>query len=98
MNTIIITTKDICQDLDHKEVIISGTVSSIKEVLTKSRNKMAYLTLTDDYGSIAALLFPDVYRKSEKIFLNDTAVFTVYGTLDVSEDNIWLIASEIEIK
>ncbi|MGV8059209.1 MAG: OB-fold nucleic acid binding domain-containing protein [Smithellaceae bacterium] len=93
-----ITTKDICQDLDHLQVVISGTVSSIKEVLTKSRNKIAYLTLTDDYGSVETMIFPDVYNKSKKILLNHNAIFTVYGSLDVSEDNIWLIASEIEIK
>lgn len=93
-----IMTKDICQDLDHVEVVISGSVSSIKEVLTKSRNKMAHLTLTDDYGSVAVMIFPDVYKKSRKIILNDNAIFSVYGTLDVSEDNTWLIASKIEIK
>ncbi len=93
-----ITTKDICQDLDHVEVVISGTVSSIKEVLTKSRNKMAYLTLTDNYGSVSVMIFPDVYKKSEKIFLNNNAIFTLYGTLDVSESSTLLIASEIEIK
>jgi DNA polymerase-3 subunit alpha len=93
-----ITTKDICQDLDHVEVVISGTVSSIKEVLTKSGNKMAYLTLTDDYGSVAMMIFPDVYSKSEGILWNTNAKFTVYGTLDVSENSTWLIPSKIELK
>ena len=42
-------------------VILAGIVSNIREVTTKRKDTMAYITLEDLKGSVSVIFFPDVY-------------------------------------
>ncbi|MCK9392726.1 MAG: hypothetical protein M0Q01_14305 [Syntrophales bacterium] len=79
---------------DKEEVIIAGVVSNIKELTTKRKDVMAYVTLEDLYGSTTIICFADIYQKAKALLKGDEPVL-LKGQLDISEENIKIIANDI---
>jgi DNA polymerase-3 subunit alpha len=80
---------------DKDFVTICGIVSEIREITTKKKDVMAYVNIEDLKGSMTAILFADVYRNYSSLVHSDEPV-VVKGTVDISEDNIRIIASEVK--
>jgi DNA polymerase-3 subunit alpha len=81
---------------DRETVILAGIVSSIRDVMTKRKDTMAYITLEDLKGSVSVIFFPDVYRSTYELLHGDEPLL-IRGTLDVAEDNVKVIASEVKL-
>lgn len=100
-NNVNFTTLDIFENtvLSNKFVIFGGIITGVKKIITKKNDEMAFLTLEDIYGSIEAVVFPNVYIKNKQILFEDKAVL-INGTLqfsDAESPNI-IINSIYEIK
>ena len=86
--------ENISERRDKEEVIIAGVVSNIKELTTKRKDVMAYITLEDLYGSMTIICFADVYQKAKALLKGDEPVL-LKGQLDISEENVKIIANDI---
>ncbi len=80
---------------DKDNVIIAGIVSNIREITTKKKDVMAYVTLEDLKGSASVIFFADVYRKASSLLHGDDPIL-IKGVLDVSEESSKIIASEAQ--
>jgi DNA polymerase-3 subunit alpha len=78
---------------DRETVAVAGIVSSIREVITKRKETMAYVTLEDLKGSVTVIFFSDVYRSAYDLLHGDDPLL-IRGTLDIAEDSIKVIATE----
>jgi len=85
--------ENISERKDKESVIFGGIVSSIREVTTKKKDIMAYVTVEDLKGSVNVIFFADVYRKALTILRGDEPIL-VKGLLDVSEESVKVIALE----
>ena len=83
----------ILEKKDKEEVSFAGVVSNIREVTTKKKDLMAYVTIEDLKGSITVIFFADVYRKVYDLLHGEEPVL-IKGVLDVGEESIKVIASE----
>ncbi len=81
---------------DREAVILAGIVSNIREVMTKRKDTMSYITLEDLKGSVSVIFFPDVYRTAYDA-LHGEEPLLIKGTLDVSDDSVKVIASEVSL-
>jgi DNA polymerase-3 subunit alpha len=81
---------------DRETVILAGIVSNIRDVMTRRKETMAYITLEDLKGSISVIFFPDVYRNTYDL-LHGEEPLLIKGTIDVAEDSIKVIASEVKL-
>ena len=81
---------------DRETVILAGIVSNIRDVMTKRKDTMAYITLEDLKGSINVIFFPDVYRNTYDLLHGDEPLM-IKGTVDVAEDSVKVIASEVKL-
>jgi len=79
---------------DRESVTIAGTVSSIREIQTKRKEKMASLVLEDLKGSINIVVFPDIYKSNHNLLHEDKPI-VIKGLVDAGDENIKVIASEI---
>ena len=86
-------TESIPDRKDKESVIFGGTVSNIREITTKKKDIMAYVTIEDLKGSATVIFFADVYKKALPLLKGDGPVL-IKGILDVAEDSIKVIASE----
>ena len=78
---------------DRETVAVAGVVTSIREVITKRKETMAYVTLEDLKGSVTVIFFSDVYRSTYDLLHGDDPLL-IQGTLDIAEDSIKVIATE----
>ncbi len=88
------STEDLPSLADKSTVKLAGIVTAVKEISTKSGERMAFVTLEDLVGSVEAVVFPDVYRSSMLNLAKDSAVL-VKGQVDVSEETVKLLLSEV---
>lgn len=84
--------KDIKNYFD-KEVSLVIYVDSIKEVLTKNKDKMAFINGSDELDDISIVLFPKSY---EKYHVSRNAIIYVKGKVEKRFDNYQVIANFIE--
>ncbi|MEA1935774.1 MAG: DNA polymerase III subunit alpha [Thermodesulfobacteriota bacterium] len=85
--------EDITEKRDRETVTFGGIVSDIREVITKKKDTMAYVTVEDMKGSVNVIVFSDLYRKAFSILHGEEPIF-VKGTLDVNEESVKVIASD----
>jgi len=79
------TTEDLPRLQDKSSVRLGAIVTAVKEISTKSGDRMAFVTLEDLTGSVEAVVFPDVYRSNMLHLAKDSAVL-VKGQVDIGED------------
>ncbi|MBR7024603.1 MAG: DNA polymerase III subunit alpha [Selenomonadaceae bacterium] len=76
-----------------KRVKVGGIITDIQRSMTKHGDSMARLKLEDKSGAINVVLFPNVFRNTQKILLPDEIV-VVKGRVDLS-DSLQIFAEEI---
>jgi DNA polymerase III subunit alpha len=79
---------------DRDAVSFGGIVSAIREVTTRKKDIMAYVTIEDFRGSISVIFFSDIYRKAFALLHTEDPVL-VKGIIDAGEEGVKVIASEV---
>lgn len=69
---------------DGKFIKLAGMIISVKKMITKTKNLMAFVTIEDLVGSIECIVFPKVYDRFSSL-LEEGKVVTVFGKLSVSD-------------
>lgn len=59
---------------DKKAVIAGGVISSIRQIITKSGTKMAFLHLEDKTGEVEVVVFPNLFEEVGEKLLQDEVV------------------------
>ena len=88
------TSETISNARDGAIVSVCGVVSGIREVSTRKKDTMAYVTLDDMKGLISVILFPELYRSVYALIAGDVPLW-IKGTIDAAEEGTKLIAGEI---
>ena len=88
------TTEELPNRRDKDTVTLGAIVSAVKEISTKSGDRMAFITLEDTAGSVEAIAFPELYRQNMLHLVKDAAVL-VKGQLDVGDEIVKLLLSEV---
>jgi len=80
---------------DKSLIKIAGVVSKIKRITTKKGEIMLFLTLEDISNSTEVIIFPSLLKKFHQ-FLKEDMIIGIKGRIDIKEDRVKLIASEIK--
>lgn len=78
-----------------KYITIIGLVENIKEIKTKNKEMMSFLTVSDEYNKITVILFPRVYEQFKNIESGN--VYKIFGKIERRMNNYQMIASRIEL-
>jgi DNA polymerase-3 subunit alpha len=78
------STDELEEVADGSTVSLGGIVNEIKETVTKNDERMAFLTVEDLVGTVEAIVFPDVYRRSLPFLSKEKAVL-ITGKVDQVE-------------
>ena len=79
---------------DGTTVSVAGVVSNVREVTTKKKDKMAYVTIEDLKGFMTILVFAELYRNHMSL-IHSEAPLHIKGRLDIGEEGAKIVASEI---
>ena len=70
---------------DGKTVCVVGIVTKVKTQATKNSKTMAFITVEDRFGSMEAVVFPNVYERFG-FYLGETAAVILRGRLNLKEN------------
>ncbi|OQA21901.1 MAG: DNA polymerase III subunit alpha [Actinobacteria bacterium ADurb.Bin346] len=87
--------QELYEEKDKSTQTVAGVISQIKQIFTKSNQPMYFITLEDLSESIEVIIFPTVLEKHRAILEADK-IIKVRGKLDRKEDQIKIIANEVE--
>lgn len=79
---------------DGKEVAVGGRISTVKKVITRSGDEMAFITLEDDFDSIEVIVFPKLYVRTRAAISKDSVVL-VRGNLEEQEETRRILARDL---
>ncbi len=85
--------KDISKYYD-KIVNVVCIIDVIKETTTKKKERMAFLTISDEYSKMTAILFPKVYASSFGLKKGD--IIKVLGKVEKRLSDYQLIVTKVE--
>jgi len=76
---------------DRVEVIVGGMITRVRETVTRQRKeKMAFITIEDDTGSIDATALPQAYAEAGNLIAEDRIVL-LRGKPDRSRDSLCVL-------
>lgn len=70
-------------------------VQNIKTIRTKRGDPMAFLTLSDETKEMEAVVFPDLFRKINRLLQENEMVF-ITGTVELRNDQVQFIINLLE--
>ncbi|MBI5740260.1 MAG: DNA polymerase III subunit alpha [Nitrospirae bacterium] len=83
------------QDMEEKsDVNIGGLVRDLKQIQTRSKDLMAYITAEDLYGTVEVIVFPDVYRDAQDIVSQGLPV-VIAGYTEKTDKGLKVVAKKI---
>lgn len=82
-------------DHDGKSTQVGGAVENFREITTKNGQKMAFVGIADQFGSIELVLFPSIYQQTIGIWEKDKIVL-VKGKVS-SKDRSGVDTQDIKI-
>jgi DNA polymerase-3 subunit alpha len=89
------TTAGITEQSDGKEVRLCGIIATVKTMLTKKGDRMAYVTLEDLQGTIEVIVFPDLFKAVGELIAPERLI-RVTGTIDRGDKGTKIRGSRIE--
>ncbi len=81
------------EENNNRYISLVLEIISIKEVITKNNDVMAFIRASDEYKEIDLTLFPKVYKENRELEIHD--IIDVYGQVEKRLDNYQLIVSRI---
>ncbi len=90
-----LTIQDLSNRSENGPVLIGGLAVAVKETMTKKGDRMAFVTLEDQVGSVEVVVFSDIYGRSATLLQTPGLPLLVRGTVAQEEKGPKLIAQEI---
>ena len=89
------TTAGITELSDGKEVRLCGIIATVKSMLTKKGDRMAYVTLEDLQGTVEIIVFPDLFKTVGELIAPERLI-RVTGTIDRGDKGTKIRGTKIE--
>ncbi len=78
-----------------REIMIGGLVTAFKEKLTRKKERMATITLSDLSGSVEVVVFPKLFAEAAGHLKAPELPLIIQGRLEHNEDQVKVLASEV---
>jgi len=80
---------------DKANIGVGGIITRVKIIFTKKGQQMCFAVIEDISGSVEVIVFPSVLDKYREV-ISEEKIVKIKGKLDKKEDQIKIIANEIE--
>jgi DNA polymerase-3 subunit alpha len=79
---------------NNMPVSMIGIINSVKKIMTKKGDDMAFITLEDLYGEVEVIVFPKVYKTCAGLLEKDRTV-VLRGNLDITDNGTKIFANKL---
>ena len=89
------TLSQVKESKKKENVWVGGLISQTTKITTRKGDPMMFAVIEDLEGSIEAVIFPNIYQENAGILVEDKIIL-IKGRLDKKDDEVKIIAEEIE--
>jgi DNA polymerase-3 subunit alpha len=89
------TTQGLAEIADGKEVKLCGIITTVKSMITKKGDRMAYFQLEDLHGIVEVIAFPDLFRTADALIVPES-VIQLTGIVDRQDKGTKIKGTKIE--
>ncbi len=82
---------------DGMDVSIAGVVTAVKQISTKKKQLMRFVTLEDKFGTVEVIAFPKVVEKYGELLTNDSLIIVDGKTSYKDEEGVKILADRIRV-
>jgi DNA polymerase-3 subunit alpha len=75
--------------------VVAGTIKEARRISTKKGDTMCVVLLEDMYGTITVTVFPQAYKETADLWVEDTVVI-VHGVVQVRRDEPGILCDRVE--
>ena len=90
-----INLSELVEQKSRKKVSAIVMLSSIKQIITKKGDPMAFVQMEDISGQAEGVVFPNIYERIEPVLVNDARLI-VWGKVERRDDQIQLVVEDAE--
>jgi len=88
-----------CGEIDAEyvgqQVTVAGLVSSVRKIVTRKGDDMAFAQLEDLHGTVEVVIFPRVYAATAELWVQDQ-ILLVHGKVETRNDKVQIICNTAE--
>ncbi|MDO8581885.1 MAG: DNA polymerase III subunit alpha [bacterium] len=84
---------DITSDMEESLVQVGGIVNSVKRILTKKGDMMAFVTLDDARGKVEVIVFPKILENTKSVW-TDQAPVVIQGRVSTKDGEMKLLCEK----
>ncbi len=77
---------------NRKKLRVGGLISSVKQIMTRNNQRMAFVRLEDATGTIEIVVFPKIFQMTDGLWIEDRIVI-IEGQLS-NKDGEWKILAD----
>ena len=88
-------TAEITEEMDKHKVVLGGTITETRRIITKKGDPMCVVKLEDMYGTIEVTVFPRLYADTVEIWTENTVVI-VHGEVQMRRDQPGILCNSVE--
>ena len=77
-------------------VVTAGMIETVRELLTKKGDRMAFVTLGDGLDSIELVAFPEVFRTNQEILVPGSCV-AIKGKISIRNDESTVVVDRMKL-
>jgi DNA polymerase-3 subunit alpha len=89
------STEGLAEVNDGKEIKLCGIITTVKSMMTKKGDRMAYFQLEDLHGIVEVIAFPDLFRSADSLIVPES-VIQVTGIVDRQDKGTKIKGTKIE--
>jgi DNA polymerase III subunit alpha len=83
LNSLATPSASISKNHDGRMMAVGGSLTQVREIVTKNGSKMLFARITDPSGEIEVIVFPKLYAKTSDIWQRDNVILAK-GKIDFS--------------
>ncbi len=84
-------------EFDGKSVTIGGIITAVKQIITKKKQQMRFVTVEDKFGTIEVIAFPTVVDKYGELLTVDSMIIVEGKTSFKDNEGVKLLADKVRV-
>ena len=79
----------------NRKIYMIAKIESLKEVTTKNKDTICFMKISDEYGTVDATIFSDVYKDYDNLQIGD--IIQIYGRVNRRKGKDQIIINNIKV-
>ncbi len=84
-------------EFDGKSVTIGGIITAVKQIITKKKQQMRFVTVEDKFGTIEVIAFPTAVDKYGELLTVDSMIIVEGKTSFKDNEGVKLLADKVRV-